>query len=281
MAYGIVEKQLRDSPSKPDTFRGAVLAYAGWIVIFDLIFACSATSMWITRKLHLEFHPTWPGSFNASYKVRFIFLGMTILFGVIGWKLWRVIKPILLNITTTPAECRRTSVGIGVFVIASFLAVWRVQRSLHLGAAQPFVDGFASALFLSFAMTIMYLFVALRSSSILEKKSATRQVVALIVAMYLCAVSFYSLDWYPRIPQFLGGGKPTSVAIWIDSSQSLASSVLPPSAKCGAQSGEPFTCRRLYLVSMDSDYFIFALDDTPYSQGLVFPKETIAAISRN
>lgn len=276
LAYLGLGRQNKPQTAVPSDQQARLLTSATVAVVFNLLIAWSLFSFYVLRKLHLEYQPTFRASLHVGWRVRFVLVITFAAFAFFGRPIVKFVRR-LARLVETPNEYRWARLGIALSLAASLFLEWLAKRVLLPGpAVESFLNVLEITLFLGLYLILITLAVDLRSrSSDDDRKKGVKQLVLVIVFLYCSAVSFYSLSWYRLLPHYLGGGKPVPVTIWV----AKAAVADPLLLRCATANADFVRCEHLYLISVDADYYILALDATPTSRGLVLPRPAVGLIS--
>lgn len=97
---------------------------------------------------------------------------------------------------------------------------------------------------------------------------------------YVLAAVFYSSVAYPAVPQYLGGGRPDAIVLWIESSEFPPEfEERLPSAKC-TKEGDPNQgslrmCENIYLIDASSDNLIITDDRDDFGDAVILPTRIV------
>ena len=103
--------------------------------------------------------------------------------------------------------------------------------------------------------------------------------ITVVLVLYLVSVGIYSYILYPRLPQGLGGGKPTQVVLWIGKDD------LPPDVRerlpagLFSEQGSVTRIEYIYLFSQDEKRIILVDESIGPALGLLVLQDKIKAIS--
>jgi hypothetical protein len=276
LAYLVIgnpnKQQLVDQSDRQSAALGAAMG----ALLSPLLLASSLVAAYVMRKFHVEYPITLAASWHPGWKVRLISFVSVIPFTLTGVLCWRTLRKVLERVETA-SKYRWLNLGVAAVSAVLFFLFWYARRFvIPATASEPAVDGAALALFLGLFFILSHLVADLRSMSDgADRMTVIRQLVFVIILAYLSAVSFYSVRWYPLIPHYWGGGKPVPVVVWV-AKAALADPLL---LGCHAPNPDFARCDHLYLVSLDADYYIFALDSTPTSRGVILPRQAVGLIS--
>lgn len=102
--------------------------------------------------------------------------------------------------------------------------------------------------------------------------------IALIV--YVLSIGFFSYDVYPRVPHYLGGGKPEAVTLEIDNEDlPVVLQETLPDSNCRDR-GDSTVCEGIHLIDARSDVVIISDKSEPPGSSVIIPSNRIRAITR-
>jgi hypothetical protein len=275
LAYLALGRQTKQQNSVQRDPQRRLLALATLVVVTNLVVGWGLSNEYVLRKLHLEYERTFRASLHAGWRVRLILLASSVIFFLIGRPLVKAVQRLVRRVNSANGY-QWASLGIALSYTVSLLLDWVIGKRVGIPGTfvDPFLDALAAALFGGLLFLLMLVW-DLRSSSDDEGKTGIKQLAVVIVLAYFSAVLFYSVSWYSRLPHYLGGGKPVPVTIWV-AKAAVADPVL---LGCATANADFARCEHVYLISVDADYYILALDATPTSRGVVLPRKAVGLIS--
>ena len=116
------------------------------------------------------------------------------------------------------------------------------------------------------------------SSNSYYRRVALLELAIFGVLVYIVFASFYSSQWYAKVPQLLGGGQPEPVVAEIQTGVShtdLAAAL--PAAGCRRQ-GDYWVCQNLNLIDTRGDSWLVADSNDTHARTLILPKSMFLSI---
>ena len=101
--------------------------------------------------------------------------------------------------------------------------------------------------------------------------------ISIVTALFASAVWWYSTTLYPRMPAALGGGKPETVAVWLDAKALPLEVRTLGGADCTAEA--PIVRCRLQLIYRNDKDVILAAPGDGRRAAVLVPRDTIKAVS--
>jgi hypothetical protein len=242
----------------------------------NLVAGWGLATLYLLHKLHLEYQLTLSASWHVGWKVRLITSITWIIFTLLAIPAIKATRRLFRKVYN-PNRYHWVSFGIALSLGLTLMLFWAGKRAIPYPSLviEPFVKALAVSLFFTLFVTIANLYFDLRSSTEDERIVIIKQLFIMVALIYVSAALFYSVSWYRDIPHYLGGGKPVPVIIWMTKTALADPSVM----NCDPASHDSVRCEHLSLISVDSEYYILAVDGIPNSPGVVLPRTLVTLIS--
>jgi hypothetical protein len=102
---------------------------------------------------------------------------------------------------------------------------------------------------------------------------------ASVALAYIPLVIVYSLEWYPALPSFLGGGKPPSATLWVEAKSLPKFAPSKLTRLKVVTEGDTLRFEKCFLIHANSDIVILSDSDDPYASTLVLPRDAVRAFA--
>jgi len=113
-----------------------------------------------------------------------------------------------------------------------------------------------------------------------KRRLAWAEIITYTLVAYTALVIVYSTSVYWRMPDYIGGGRPEPISIWLDASGTQFDlNRQLPQAKC-TREVQQWMCTSAYLLDASGDRLILVDNQTPVSNSLVIPKAKVRALAK-